>query len=135
MFSLADLLLSNIPYRLPRRFYTYVEGVTPLSSTRSVLVALASYLAIIFFIQAFLRKRQAHKLTTLFRIHNILLSSGSLIVLILVVEEILPFLWNHGIYHALCAENVWTPVSSDSFNLFSLKSDFLPSDREWNSIT
>ena len=112
MFSLADFLLSNISYRLPRHLYTYVKGVTPLSTNRSVLATLASYLVIIFSIQALLKKRQPHKLTTLFQIHNILLSSGSLLVLALMMEEILPIMWKHGFHDALCSENAWTPVSS-----------------------
>ena len=112
MFNLADFLLSKISYRLPRHLYTYAKGVTPLSTDTSVLAALASYLVIIFSIQFFLKNRQAHKLTTLFQSHNILLSSGSLFVLALILEEIVPILWKHGIHYALCAESAWTPVSS-----------------------
>lgn len=114
MFSLADFLLSKISYRLPRHLYTYVQGVTPLSTDKSVLAVLASYLVIIFSIQGFMKHRQPHKLTTLFQTHNILLSSGSLLVLALMLEEIVPMIWKHGIHHALCAESAWTPVSSHS---------------------
>ena len=112
MFNLADFLLSKISYRLPRHLYTYVKGVTPLSTDTSVLAALASYLVIIFSIQGFLKNRKPHKLTTLFQTHNILLSSGSLLVLTLILEEIVPILWRHGIHYAICAEDAWTPVSS-----------------------
>lgn len=111
MSNLADFLLSKISYRLPRHFYTYVKGVTPLSTDTSVLAALASYLVIIFSIQIFLKNRKPHKLTTLFQTHNILLSSGSLLVLALILEEVVPILWNHGIHYAICDENAWTPVS------------------------
>jgi fatty acid elongase 3 len=112
MFNLADFLLSKFSYRLPRHLYTYVKGATPFSTDTSVLAALASYLVIIFSIQGLLKNRQPHKLTTLFQTHNILLSSGSLLVLALILEEILPILWRHGIHYALCAEGAWTPVSS-----------------------
>ena len=133
MFNLADFLLSKISYRLPRHLYTYVKGVTPLSTDTSVLAALASYLVIIFSIQGFLKNRKPHKLTTLFQTHNILLSSGSLFVLALILEEIVPILWKHGIHYALCAESAWTPVSSHFQHLF--RSDFLSGYREWNSTT
>jgi len=109
MFSLADFLLSKISYRLPRHLYSYVQGVTPLSTNKAVLGTLASYLVIVFSIQGFLKNRQAHKLTTLFQAHNILLSSGSLLVLTLMLEEIVPMIWKHGIHDALCADSAWTP--------------------------
>ena len=114
MFSLADFLLSKISYRLPRHLYSYVQGVTPLSTDKAVLGTLASYLVIVFSIQGFLKNRQAHKLTTLFQAHNILLSSGSLLVLTLMLEEIVPMIWKLGIHDALCADSAWTPVSSYS---------------------
>ena len=134
MFNLADFLLSKISYRPPRHLYTYVRGVTPLSTDVSVFMALASYLVIIFVIQGFLKNRQPYKLTTLFQTHNILLSSGSLLVLALMLEEILPVIWNHGIHYAICAENAWTPVGSHSLTPL-LRSDFLSGYREWNSTT
>ena len=125
MFNLADFLLSKISYRLPRHLYTYVKGVTPFSTNASVLAALVSYLVIIFSIQGFLKNRQPYKLTTLFQTHNILLSSGSFLVLILILEEILPMLWKHGIHYSICAEAAWTPVSSHSsaplLNLISFR--------------
>jgi hypothetical protein len=109
MFNLADFLLSKISYRLPRHLYTYVKGVTPLSTDTSVLVALVSYLVIIFSVREFSRNRQPYKLTTLFQTHNLLLSSGSLLVLILMLEEIVPIIWEHGIHYSICAEDAWTP--------------------------
>ena len=120
MFSLADFLLSKISYRLPRHLYTYVQGVTPLSTDTSVLAALASYLVIIFSIQGFLKNRHPHKLTTLFQTHNVLLSSGSLFVLYLILEEIVPIIWKHGIHYAACADSAWTPVSSHSSTCLSV---------------
>ena len=109
-FSLADFLLDKIPFRLPIHLYTYVEGVTPLSTDKAVLSALASYLVIIFSIQAFMKNSQPFKLTTLFQTHNVVLSSGSLLLLFLMLEEMLPMLWNNGLHSALCDEKSWTPV-------------------------
>ena len=109
-FSLADFLLDKIPFRLPIHLYTYVEGVTPLSTDKAVLSALASYLVIIFSIQAFMKNSQPFKLTTLFQTHNVVLSSGSLLLLSLMLEEMLPMLWNNGLHSALCDEKSWTPV-------------------------
>ncbi|KAH9486934.1 Putative elongation of fatty acids protein 1 [Psilocybe cubensis] len=109
MASLAGFLLDIIPYRLPVHLYSYVEGTTPLSTTKTVTTTLISYLVIIFGIQALMKDKKPLKLTTLFQIHNVLLSSGSLLLLVLMLEEIVPNIWNNGIHHALCASESWTP--------------------------
>ncbi len=111
MAPLADLLLSSIPYRLPHHLSSYVVGESPLSTTSVVITTLAGYLGLIFGIKALMTNRQPFKLTTLFQIHNVLLSSGSALLLVLMLEEILPRAWNHGLHHALCNEEAWTPVS------------------------
>lgn len=110
MAPLADFLLANIPFRLPTHLSSYVEGVTPLSTTPAVLAALSSYLAVIFGTQFFMKSQQPRKLTTLFQIHNVLLSSGSLLLLALMLEEIIPKIWTHGLHFSLCDEKSWTSV-------------------------
>jgi len=72
------------------------------------MTALTSYLAIIFGVQAFMKNQQPIRLNTLFQAHNVILSSGSLLLLVLMLEEILPIWWNNGVHHALCAEEAWT---------------------------
>ncbi|EDR14987.1 elongase of fatty acids, ELO [Laccaria bicolor S238N-H82] len=108
MAPLADFLLANIPFRLPTHLSSYVEGVTPLSTTPAVLAALSSYLAVIFGTQFFMKSQQPRKLTTLFQLHNVLLSSGSFLLLALMLEEIIPRIWTHGLHFALCDEKSWT---------------------------
>jgi len=108
--SLAGSLLNMIPLRLPTHLYTYIKGVTPLSTDKPVLSTLVSYFVIIFSIQAFMKNRQPVKLAALFQTHNVILSSGSLLLLLLILEEILPILWNNGLHSALCDEASWTPV-------------------------
>jgi hypothetical protein len=108
MSSLAGFLLDKIPFRLPVHLYSYVKGTTPLSTDQAVVTALISYLVIIFSIQALMKNQQPLKLTGLFQLHNVILSSGSLLLLGLVLEEILPIIWNHGFHDALCGERAWT---------------------------
>jgi hypothetical protein len=111
MICLANLLLTVTPFRLPRHLSSYVVGETPLSTTPAVISVLAGYLCLIFGIQTLMAGRQSHKLTQIFRIHNIILSFGSGFLLVLMLEEIIPHLWKHGLYHTLCAIEAWTPVS------------------------
>ena len=110
MASLSDLILAAVPYRLPVHLYSYVPGVSPLSTDTSVTVALVSYLAAIFGIQAYMKDKEPRKLTALFQAHNIFLTTGSGLLLVLMLEEIVPIIWNRGIHAALCHADSWTPV-------------------------
>lgn len=110
MARLADLILAAVPYRLPTHLYSYVPGVSPMSTDKSVAIALVSYLATIFGIQAIQRNRQPAKLTTLFQAHNVFLSSGSALLLVLMLEEIIPIWYQRGLHGALCDAEAWTPV-------------------------
>ncbi|KAK2461915.1 hypothetical protein APHAL10511_006378 [Amanita phalloides] len=75
----------------------------------AVVTSLASYLAIVFGIQAYMKNKQPQKLTVLFQIHNITLSAGSFVLLVLMFEEIVPIISTKGVFYALCADDAWTP--------------------------
>lgn len=114
MAPLADFLLSrlnlaslNVPYELTH----YVVGKTPLSTPQEVFPTLVAYLVIIFGIQAWMKDRPPYKLQFLFRLHNAFLSSGSLLLVLCIMEEVIPLYLKHGTFWALCNENMWTPVS------------------------
>ena len=110
--ALADLLLGYVPFpQLPHYLTSFVPGVTPLSTLNMTVATLTSYLALIFGIQAAMKEKQPKKLTSIFQIHNIFLSSGSLLLLVLMLEEILPILWKDGVFKAMCAEESWTKVN------------------------
>ncbi|KAJ3988590.1 GNS1/SUR4 membrane protein [Lentinula detonsa] len=109
MAPLADFLLSVIPVSLPPYLTSFIPGKTPLSTNTEVVTALASYLVIIFGIQAYKKNRQPQKLNTLFQAHNVILSSGSFLLLLLMLEEILPIAWKNGVYFGICASEAWTP--------------------------
>ena len=116
MAPLADFLLAQIPFRLPTHYASYVQGKTPLSTTPAVVASLISYLTIVFGVQAYMTNKQPQKLTTLFQAHNIILSTGSFVLLILMLEEIIPIMWTKGLFSAVCADESWTPVSyADTF--------------------
>jgi len=109
MAPLADFLLQYAPLpTLPYYLTHYVQGATPLSTRPVVVGALVSYLAVIFGIREIMKTRQPQKLTSLFQLHNVILSGGSAILLALMAEEIGPVLWKHGIFHALCHPAAWT---------------------------
>ncbi|KAF7339472.1 Elongation of fatty acids protein [Mycena sanguinolenta] len=107
--SLADLLLANVPFTLPPHLVSFIPGQTPLSTNTVVFGTLAGYLALIFGIQAAMKNHPPQRLNTLFQAHNVILSAGSLLLLVLLIEEVVPIIWNTGIFNAMCAEASWTP--------------------------
>jgi len=109
MAPLADFLLALFPFRLPTHYASYVQGKTPLSTTPAVVASLIFYLTIIFGVQAYMTNKQPQKLTTLFQAHNIILSGGSFVLLILMLEEVIPIMWTKGIFNAVCSDEAWTP--------------------------
>lgn len=110
MALLADFLLAFVPFSLPTHLTSYVPGKTPLSTTPAVLAALTTYLAVIFGIKALMKNQPAYKLNTLFQAHNVILSSGSLLLLILMLEEVIPIIWSDGPFKSICAASSWTQV-------------------------
>lgn len=109
---LADLLLQYAPLpAVPYHLTHYVPGATPMSTQPVVLGTLVGYLVVIFGIQAIMRNRSPLKLTFLFQVHNVILSAGSALLLALMLEEILPKVWSHGVFYAICNPAVWTEVS------------------------
>ncbi|KDQ06920.1 hypothetical protein BOTBODRAFT_60325 [Botryobasidium botryosum FD-172 SS1] len=107
--SLADLITAYVPNPLPAYLTSYQRGVTPLSTPSEVGTAIALYLAIIFSLREFMRGRDPIKLNTLFQIHNVYLTLGSGLLLVLMVEEIVPIVWKRGLFYGICGNDSWTP--------------------------
>jgi hypothetical protein len=134
MAPLADFILKYVPLpQIPYHYTHYVRGATPLSTQPVVLSMLAGYLAAIFGIREIMKTRQPQKLTFLFQVHNAILSSGSALLLVLMLEEILPIYWRHGVFYALCNAGAWTEVSKLSFSEFWERTE-LSACSVWNYI-
>jgi fatty acid elongase 3 len=107
--SLATFLQNNIPNPLPSYLTSYQPGKTPLSTAPVVFSVLAGYLATIFTIQGLMKSHAPMTLKFWFQLHNIILSAGSGLLLVLMVEEVAPIWWKHGLFHAICNDDSWTP--------------------------
>ncbi|EIM83410.1 elongase of fatty acids ELO [Stereum hirsutum FP-91666 SS1] len=109
MAPLADFLLQHVPLpHLPYYLNHWVPGASPLSNQSTVVGTLVGYLVTIFSIREIMKTRQAKRLQYLFQLHNLLLTSGSALLLVLMAEEILPILWKNGLFYAMCNEGAWT---------------------------
>ena len=112
MAPLADFILAYVPLpELPHHLRLYVNGKTPMSTPQEVFPALVAYLVIIFSTQAFMKDRAPMKLQYLFQAHNIFLSSGSLVLMTLILEAVIPMVWKNGLWWGMCNVNMWTDVS------------------------
>ncbi|KAF7791865.1 hypothetical protein EIP86_002889 [Pleurotus ostreatoroseus] len=109
MAPLADFILAHVPLpNVPYYLTSYVSGKTPMSTPLEVFPALVAYLVIIFSVRAFMKDRPAFKLQYLFQLHNIILSSGSLLLMTLILEEVIPMVWNHDVFWGMCSTDMWT---------------------------
>merc|ERR1711939_31769 len=102
---LHSLPIPSLPLNIER----WIPGSTPLSTTPEVVYAVAFYLVVIFGGQALMRGSKPYRFKPLFMLHNFLLSSGSALLLALMLEEIVPIVWEHGLFYAICHNDAWTP--------------------------
>ncbi|KAL7413285.1 fatty acid elongase [Mrakia frigida] len=109
-FSLYDTLASVIPKELalPSYLFSFESGVTPLSTWKEVGIAMFTYFLVIFSGRELMKKLPAFKLQFLFQCHNLFLSTGSALLLILMVQEIAPIVYNHGFWYAICNPAAFT---------------------------
>ncbi|KAK4702790.1 hypothetical protein P7C70_g3431, partial [Phenoliferia sp. Uapishka_3] len=81
--------LSALPIpALPETLTKWTPGESPLSTHSEVVGALAVYLAVIFGGQYLMADRKPYQFKPLFMVHNFLLSTGSGLVLALMLEEV-----------------------------------------------
>ncbi|GMM56672.1 fatty acid elongase [Maudiozyma humilis] len=88
--------------------FEFVEGKLLLSTFPEVAAAIATYYLVIFGGRALLKNTTPLKFNCLFQIHNLMLSSGSLVLLTLFIEQLTPMLVRHGVYWTICNIGAWT---------------------------
>ncbi|KAG9308645.1 GNS1/SUR4 membrane protein [Chiua virens] len=107
----ADFALSFIPAdRIPTHFISYIPGKTPFSTWPVVISMTVTYLVVVFGTREMMKDKAPLKLVTLFRAHNLFLSVGSLILMVLLGEEVFSN-WlkpEIGTYGTLCADEAYT---------------------------
>lgn len=113
MTPLSDFLLSIVPAdSIPAHLKSYIPGVSPFSTWPVVSTGIAFYLISILSAREFMKNIPSFKLQTLFKIHNAFLSTGSLVLLLLITEEVVSVRMNVGTYDSMCAPSSWTDVSN-----------------------
>lgn len=82
--------------------FRFTPGETPMSTSKSVIAMLVSYYVIVFGGRELMRARPAMQLNGLFKVHNLMLTIVSGVLLALFMEQLIPELVRHGIFHAIC---------------------------------
>lgn len=73
-----------------------------------VIVGCITYLLIIFGGQFMLRDSPRYHPKFIFQLHNFLLTFVSAALLLLLIEQLIPQLVNHGFYYTICSSEAWT---------------------------
>lgn len=90
--------------------FNFVPGVTFLSSPYTVFPAVIVYYTVIFGGNALMKKFNVKPfvLNGLFQLHNLFLTTLSLILFLSLVEQLIPQIYYNGLFYAICNENAWT---------------------------
>jgi len=90
--------------------FDFQPRVTPMSTLKQTAFMLVTYYIIIFGGRELMRNRPAFKLSVPFIIHNFYLTVISAVLLALFVEQLIPTLYRHGLFFAICdVKGGWTP--------------------------
>ncbi|TVY93517.1 Elongation of fatty acids protein [Lachnellula willkommii] len=90
--------------------FAFEPRVTPMSTLKQTAIMITVYYTVIFGGRELMRNRPAFKLNGLFMIHNFYLTTISAILLVLFTEQLIPTVYNHGIFYAICdVKGGWTP--------------------------
>ncbi|KAL3234474.1 Very-long-chain 3-oxoacyl-CoA synthase [Nakaseomyces bracarensis] len=92
---------------VPSEFQFYPGG-PPLSKFSHVLIGIATYYVLVFGGRYVLRNTRPFSLHYLFQCHNLFLTTVSLTLLTLMVEQLIPLLIRHGLFDTVCSKYAWT---------------------------
>lgn len=93
----------------PAEQFVFVPGETPISDLKTCASILLTYYIIIFGGRELMRGREPFKLNFLFKVHNFYLTAISGGLLALFLEQLIPTLYRHGLFFAICDhQGGWT---------------------------
>lgn len=94
---------------VPSQFH-FIAGKTAFSTFPVVAIAIVVYYTVVFGGNYIFKKFgiKPFVLNGLFQIHNLFLTTLSLTLLVLMMEQLIPMIYHHGIFYAICHPDAWT---------------------------
>lgn len=81
-----------------------------MSTMKESALTILAYYVVILGGREIMRNRPAFKLNGIFMVHNFYLTAISFSLLVLFTEQLIPEVYNNGIFHAIChRDGGWTP--------------------------
>jgi hypothetical protein len=109
LWPIFDKVFTAIKGYHPQDF-DFKPRVTPLSTLKESGLTILAYYVVIFAGRELMRNRPAFQLKLPFLIHNLYLTLISGALLALFVEQLVPTVYNHGLFYAICEhDGGWTP--------------------------
>src|ERR1700712_1371358 len=125
LWPIFDKAFSTVMGYHPQDF-DFKPRVTPMSTLKESSLTILTYYIVIFGGRELMRNRPAFKLNGPFMIHNFYLTAISGILLALFIEQLVPTLYNHGLFHAICdVKGGWTPPLVILYYVSTMMSDGL----------
>lgn len=87
--------------------YDYNSDVL-MSRSNQVALAIATYYFVIFAGREVMNSFTPIRINLLFKTHNLCLSVFSLVLVLLLVEQLVPIIVRHGMFYAICSVNSWS---------------------------
>jgi len=110
--NIQNSVVQGVEYisKQPWDKFTFENKVSPLSTTIEVFIGFCAYYAVIFGVQAIMRKYNIKpiQLKWIFFLHNCILSIVSLALLSGFAYNLIPMIRKHGILYALCHGDSYT---------------------------